>query len=142
MRGWPRLRAVTSKLLWSLLLPVLLLLCPPQSHALKYEVVPCCGPCPAANDRANYNTGFLSIFPILMQGEEDWLFRSDVELVTEFGPDALNLQQLKLFADMLKARGTELVVIYHPTRGLVHPSKVPSAARYDYKAASANYRDA
>jgi alginate biosynthesis protein AlgX len=124
------------------LLPVLWLLCAVPSHAVQYEVVSCCRPCQAANDRANYNTGFLSIFPLLMQGKEDWLFRSDVELMTEFGPDDASLKQLKLFADMLKARGTQLVMIYHPARGLVHPSRVPVAARYDYTVASANYRTA
>ncbi len=130
-----------KNLLRSLLLPVLWLLCPPQSHALKYEVVPCCGPCPAVNERANYNTGFLSIFTLLMQGKEDLLFRSDVELMTQFGPDDFSLRQLKLFADMLRQHGSQLVIVYHPTRGLVHPSRVPAAARYDYAAASANYRD-
>ncbi|HEX5055777.1 MAG TPA: alginate biosynthesis protein AlgX [Gammaproteobacteria bacterium] len=113
---------------------------PASGFALDYEIVPCCSPCPAADNRANYNTGFLSIFPILMRGEEDWLFRSDVELITDFGPDEYHLQELKQFADILRSRGTQLAIVYHPTRGLVHPTKVPKSAKYDFVAASANYR--
>ncbi len=113
-----------------------------QGRALEYEVAPCCSPCAAVNNRANYNTGFLSIFPILMRGKDDWLFRSDVELMTAFGPTPEGLRHLKTFSDLLKQRGTQLVVIYHPTRGLVHLSRLPDSAGYDYAAASANYRQA
>jgi alginate biosynthesis protein AlgX len=113
-----------------------------QERALEYKVTPCCSPCAAVNNRANYNTGFLSIFPILMRGKDDWLFRSEVELMTAFGPTAEGLRQLKVFSDLLKARGTQLVVIYHPTRGLVHLSKLPDSVDFDYAAASANYRQA
>jgi hypothetical protein len=110
------------------LLPLLWLLLPgagtaqSQGGALEYKVTPCCTPCAAVNNPANYNTGFLSIFPILMRGKDDWLFRSEVELMTAFGPTPEGLHQLKVFSDLLKERGTQLVMIYHPTRGLVHRS--------------------
>jgi alginate biosynthesis protein AlgX len=77
-----------------------------------------------------------------MRGKDDWLFRSEVELMTAFGPTADGLRQLKVFSDLLKERGTQLVVIYHPTRGLVHRSRLPESINYDYAAASANYRQA
>lgn len=125
---------------WLLMLPLLALLGAPESHALKYEVVPCCTPCQAVNDRSQYNTGFLSLFTLLLQGKDDWLFRSDLELMTAFGPDDEALYMLKMFSDSLKKRGTQLVLVYHPPRGLVHPSKVPASARYDHAAAAANYR--
>lgn len=125
-----------------LLLPVLWLTCAAEGNAVKYEVVPCCSPCQAIHDRANYNTDFLSIFTILVQGQNDWLFRSDIELMTRFGPDDANLQRIKRLSDLLKERGTELALVYHPTRGLVHASKVPNSAKYDYSAASASYRQA
>src|SRR5688500_17080412 len=94
-----------------------------QDKTLVYKVTPCCTPCAAVNNRANYNTGFLSIFPLLMRGKDDWLFRSEVELMTAFGPTPEGLRQLKVFSDLLKERGTQLVVVYHPTRGLVHRSR-------------------
>lgn len=136
----PTVSPFFKRLRIGLLIPVLCSLHAQESRALKYEVIPCCDPCAAVNDRANYNTRYLSLFTLLMQGREDWLFRSDLELLTDFGPDDESLGRLKVFSDMLKARGTQLVLVYHPTRGLVHPSKVPAAARYDHAAAAAGYR--
>lgn len=133
LRRWPRRLPALPALL-------ALLASAPSGHALNYEIVPCCTPCQAVHDRASYNTGFLSLFTMLLQGKDDWLFRSDLELLTVFGPDEESLQKLKMFSDALKKRGTQLVLVYHPSRGLVHPSKVPAAARYDFAAASANYR--
>ena len=98
---------------------------------------------PAAN-RAAYSTRFLRSFSTLIQGKDGWLFRTDDDLRSSFGPDAAGYADLKRFNAALKARGTELVMVYQPSRGLMHPDKLPASARRQFnpEAARAAYRQA
>jgi alginate biosynthesis protein AlgX len=97
----------------------------------RYVVEPCCDLCAQANNRAAYNTGYLESFAMLVQGRDGWLFRSD-DLRTSFGPDEEGYGELKRLRDALKARGTDLVIVYLPPRALVHTDKLPKSARRTY----------
>ena len=97
----------------------------------KYVVEPCCSLCPRAADRTVYNTKFLESFVPLMQGKDGWLFRGD-DLRTTFGPDDDGYKELKRFRDALKKRGTDLVIVYQPTRGMLHADKLPPGLRKTY----------
>lgn len=96
--------------------------------------------CPQASDPAAYAaSGFLEANRVLRDGEDGWMFRSESDLVTQFGPDPGGYRELQRFARKLRARGTELVLIYLPTRGLVHPHRLADRSGYDYERARASY---
>jgi alginate biosynthesis protein AlgX len=97
----------------------------------RYVVEPCCDLCSRAADRRVYSTKFLEAFATLVQGKDGWLFRSD-DLRTTFGPDEDGYRELKRFGDALKKRGVDLVVVYQPTRGMLHPDKLPGSLKKGY----------
>ncbi|MDP3857032.1 MAG: alginate biosynthesis protein AlgX [Stagnimonas sp.] len=98
----------------------------------RYRVETCCQLCPAASNRSLYNTGFLEGFATLVEGRDGWLFRSDDDLREVFGPDAEGYAGLRRFRDALRRRGTELVMVYQPTRGLMHADQLPPEVRRRY----------
>ncbi|HUR41958.1 MAG TPA: alginate biosynthesis protein AlgX [Verrucomicrobiae bacterium] len=106
----------------------------------KYVVEPCCDLCTRANSPAAYNTKFLESFSTLTQGTDGWLFRSD-DLRTAFGPDADGYRELKRLRDAFKRRGTDLVVVYQPTRGMLHKDKLSKSMQktYNVEAAKQSY---
>jgi len=100
---------------------VFTIFCSNTTMAFNYDLEPCCDLCPAAKNAGNYNTKFLSLFSTLVEGQDDWLFRSDIELRNEFGPDGESLEALRRFNATLQAdKNVQLVLVYQPTRGLVH----------------------
>ena len=108
----------------------------------EYKVEPCCQLCPAASDISAYNTSYLKNFNILVDGKDGWLFRSEAELPEQFGPSPEGLKELHRFARYLKqTTGTELVLVYQPTKGLVHPDKLPdnNPMPYSWPFARTNY---
>ncbi len=131
--------------MFSLLLAAfLLMLAGRPAMAIEYEVEPCCNICPAAEQLESYNSSYLRLFKTLIEGEDGWLFRTEAELGTEFGPDDVALKELYRFAQTLRLKGTELVLVYQPTRGLVHPMKASAGGYdgFDYQLAASNYRRA
>jgi alginate biosynthesis protein AlgX len=104
----------------------------------RYVVEPCCDLCARASSPAAYNTRFLESFATLTQGKDGWLFRSD-DLRTTFGPDAEGYKELKRLRDALKRRGVDLVAVYQPPRGMLHPDKLPRAVQKTYSADLAKF---
>lgn len=100
--------------------------------------------CPAAQNPSNYNSKYLSFFSTLVQGQDDWLFRTRYDLRTDFGTTAEGYRQFKRLHDALKARGIELMIVYQPTRGLVNREKLTAEekASFDYDLARQNYLQA
>lgn len=108
----------------------------------EYDVERCCDLCPLAAYPTSYDTGYLKNFKMLVQGEDGWLFRSEAELIEQFGPNLEGLKHLKRFARHLKeATGTELVMVFQPTKGLVHPGHLPSTSPvpFSWNVARKNY---
>ena len=111
---------------------VLALAAAPAGAAPTYVVEPCCTLCPQAASRSAYATKFLRSFTTLVQGRDGWLFRTDDDLRTHFGPDAEGAAALRRFADALRRRGVALVMVYQPPRGLMHADKLPPQVRRTY----------
>lgn len=106
----------------------------------RYKIAACCQLCPQASDPASYNTKFLNSFRTLVQGGDGWLFRSEVDLLMQFGITPEGLQRLLRFRDALRSRGTELVVMVQPPRGLMHADKLKNShTSYDPGLARASY---
>jgi alginate biosynthesis protein AlgX len=106
----------------------------------EYLLQKCCVPCAATFERSAYNTSYLENFIFLNKGQEDWLFRTETELLREFGTGPEDLRQLSIFTQKLLQRGTQLVIIYVPTKGLVHPAKLPENHWFDFAGAAESYR--
>lgn len=108
-----------------------------------YSLEPCCEICPAAKNPANYTTALSKEFKILIEGKENWLFRSNLDLLVSAGPQIDGAyQELKRFSDALKSQGVTLVMVIIPTRGMLHSEYLPEPYRGQYPVALAqnNYR--
>jgi alginate biosynthesis protein AlgX len=90
---------------------MLLAVAPSARADPNYTVERCCDLCPQAANRGAYTTGFLQSFTTLVQGKDGWLFRTDDDLRTSFGPDAEGMKSLKRLNAALKSRGVELVMV-------------------------------
>jgi alginate biosynthesis protein AlgX len=110
-----------------------------QAGFPEYRIDPCCSLCPAAQNPASYNTGFLESFRTLLAGDDGWLFRSEDDLKLEFGPDEHGLRQLARLRAALAARGVTLVMMLQPPRGLMHRAQLHADDRAHYNAELAQF---
>lgn len=112
--------------------------------APHYELEACCSLCPEAYDDASYNTEFLKVSQQLVEGTDGWLYRSKLDLDEQFEIDQHTLNEMSRFRAALAARGTKLLMVYQPTRGLINPSGVidNQSKSYDFIAASTSYNQA
>jgi len=112
------------------------------SAAPQYAIERCCALCPRAADANAYaGSDYLSDFRVLVDGRDGWLFRTEMDLTTTFDITDDSLQGLKRLSAALKQRGTELVLVYQPPRGLMDPDKLKPDQRraYDLDTAHRNY---
>lgn len=110
--------------------------------APQYRVETCCRLCPQAADPAAYAaSAYTADFRMLREGEDGWLFRSEMDLVTEFPFSAGGFDELRRLGEALRRRGTELVIVYQPPRGLADGDKLrpEDRQRYDRARALQNY---
>lgn len=110
--------------------------------APRYGVAGCCQLCPAASDPASYHgSAFLEDFRVLQQGRQGWLFRSELDLPQRFDISQVSIQELRRLVAALRQRGTELMIVYQPPRGLAdaHQLTPEQFERYDYEGARASY---
>ncbi|UZE96305.1 alginate O-acetyltransferase [Alkalimarinus alittae] len=106
-----------------------------------YALEACCSLCPEVNDPASYNTEFLKVSQHLVAGTDGWLYRTKLDLDESFEINQRTLNEMNRFRAALAAKGTELVMVYQPTRGLINPDGVVDA-QYDFIAASNSYNQA
>lgn len=104
----------------------------------KYDVLPCCQLCPEAADSNNYNNSFLQANYRILEGKNGWLFRSQADLKTDFGPKPDVYPMLFTFLSKLERRGSKVLLVYTPSRGLVHSDELISN-EYDKGLAQKNY---
>lgn len=109
-----------------------------SAAAPVYQAEPCCNLCPEALDQANYKGAVLSTLWPLAAGKNGWVFRARSDFTTTFGPEPESLAMLKIFARELKKRGTRLMMVYLPSRGLMHHDQ--SLQPFDDTLALASYR--
>ena len=98
--------------------------------------------CAAVKDPAQYQEGAMKVMKYIVPGRENWLFRSEFDLANEFG---MPLEMEPRFAALMKAlkdRGTDVVIVLQPTRGLMHRDQVRTewAEGFDFAKAYASYR--
>ena len=108
----------------------------------QYAVERCCALCPRAADPSAYaGSQYLSDFRVLMDGRDGWMFRSAMDLTTTFDITDESLHELHRLSQALHKRGTELVLVYQPPRGLMDPDKLTPEQRgaYDFDSARRNY---
>jgi len=107
-----------------------------------YKAAPCCEICPRAADPDAYVTRFMATNRLTIQGRDDWLFRTEVDLDTNFTLDDDIYAGLGRLVRALNARGTQVVLLDLPRRGLLTSDQLLPAdrAHYDARAALANYR--
>ena len=88
--------------------------------------------CDGLASEEHYQEGIMKAMRFIAPGNDTWLFRSDFDLSNSFGIAQEFEPDLKRFISQLKRRGTELVVIVQPTRGLMNPHRVRDEYRYDF----------
>jgi alginate biosynthesis protein AlgX len=115
---------------------------PAAVSAPEYTAAPCCTLCPRAKDADVYITRFMRDHRLIIQGEGDWLFRSEIDLATKFTVDEATYADLARMVADFRARGTEVLLIDLPPRGLLAARHLlpRDLASYDYAAALASYR--
>lgn len=103
----------------------------------------CCALCPQAAEPARYESGYLRAFARLFEGREGWLFRTENDLPMSFGPSAAGAESLRDFSARLAARGIRLVMVVQPTRGMMHPERLPAnlPVAFDAGVARARYAE-
>lgn len=98
-----------------------------------FDAKPCCTLCPRASDPQSYaGSKFLSDFKVLIDGRNGWLFRTGLDLVTQFNVDDDTLAQLHRLSDALRQRGTQIVMVYQPPRGLMDSDELTPMQRRGY----------
>ncbi|MGA0586524.1 alginate O-acetyltransferase [Dyella sp. KRB-257] len=115
---------------------------PLSARAPHYEVQPCCQLCPlASNPQVYAGSKFLNDFRVLVDGRDGWLFRTGLDLTTRFDVSDASIEQLRRLSDALRRRGTQIVMIYQPPRGLMDFDELTpkERRRYDVDAARRNY---
>lgn len=114
--------------------------------APSYAAEPCCQLCPRAADPAAYDNGgkTLEDFRMLVAGRPGWLFRTSLDLATRFDVSDDSLAEMHRLVVALRQRGTELLLVYQPPRGLadVHQLSPQLRAGYDYAEARRSYAQA
>lgn len=102
----------------------------------------CCELCPRAADPAVYVTQFLRDHQTLIAGSEQWLFRSNIDLMTAYTIDEAVLADLGRMVRALNRRGTEVLLFDFPPRGILHADRLLPGDRagFDAVAALASYR--
>ncbi|MBT1445100.1 hypothetical protein KJI95_11270 [Shewanella sp. JM162201] len=89
--------------------------------------------CPAMEDPASYATGEMKLMKYLVEGKDRWLFRSEVDLTNRFEISQANLHNMTRLVQELRERGTELVFMVQPTRGLMHRDKLLADKRHGFE---------
>ena len=80
--------------------------------------------CSALQTDSSYEKKYDGFKKILV-GKDGWYFRSSQDLTIKFKVSEDNLALLKQLTADLKARGTDLIIAYPPTRGIAAASYLP-----------------
>src|SRR5688572_7312659 len=108
-----------------------------QGPAPVYQVESCCSLCPLAADPANYVTRFMTSNRLVIEGASEWLFRTETDLDTDFTVNEMVYADLARMVEALNARGTQVLMLDLPQRGLLAADKLLPADRERYDRTSA-----
>lgn len=113
----------------------------------EYTAIPCCQLCPEAANSRNYQDPYLKANYQIIQGKNDWLFRSESDLRTDYGPKNESFAMISTFLKTIEMRGSQVVLVYIPSRGLMHSKQINgwpfnfSLALHNYRAALQSFRN-
>jgi len=93
--------------------------------------------CKKARKKSSYRGDYLNNFRTLKQGRSGWLYR-DYDLKKDFGPSKAGYKHLRKLNGALAKRGTQLLIVPIPTRGLVETQQL-GKIKYDIKAGRRAY---
>lgn len=90
--------------------------------------------CDAVEQEKSYESGDLKSYRVMVPGQDGWIFRSNSDFKTDFSVKSETLGYLKDFSGALARRDIMLVILYPPTRGMVHFDELPEeqAERYHF----------
>lgn len=130
--------------IFNLCFAFILQLLPMACFALEYPVEPCCQLCPAASDPSIYESGRMRGMRMLVDGKNGWMFRTKNDFMDTFGPDEASLKDLTTFVSKMNDSDMQLMIVYIPTRGLMHAEQISDKdiAKFNVEKARAAYEDA
>ena len=100
--------------------------------------------CPALRKPESYKKGDFKNLQYLLVGKDNWFFRSEQDLRTDFDFRRGNDAEIRKLAKYFKTKGIDLVIALPPMRGVgAHqfvPTTDPLAKRYDAAMARNNYK--
>ena len=131
-----------SRLALATVIACCLLSTPALRAEIAYPIEQCCSLCPEAANPDAYDTDTLKVNKLLLAGADNWLFRSSLDLHETFQLKPTAITALRRFRTELAKQGTELLLVYHPTRGLMNHRGVDDhrPEPYNYPLAAENYR--
>jgi len=109
----------------------------PAVYASEYTVEIFDHLCPETADETSYTSRKLKALQYLTEGKDGWIYRSRDDFETDFGISN-SYAGLKAFTSYLASHGTQLLLVYLPTRALMTPAFVP-VEKFDYQKALAAY---
>jgi len=98
-----------------------------------------CMICDAINDESQYAVGVMKSMKKIAPGKDKWLFRSDVDLTNTFGIQPNFRPELKRLISAFNSKGTQVVFIVQPTRGLMHRDKILESYSHNFNYDTAFY---
>ncbi len=107
------------------------------SEKPEYSIEPVVNLCKAASNPANYTSNKLTSFEFLIDGLNNWVFRSKSDFIENFSEND-SYSGLTRLSKVLESHGTRLVTVYYPTKGLIAAQNVPSSL-FNYDKAKHSY---
>lgn len=94
--------------------------------------------CTSLNNEMSYEKRYQD-YALLVAGKDGWLFRSKQDLRQKFDISKKDIALYRTFSDVLKKRGTSIVLAIIPTRGIVAHKMLPQDSKLvqDYDPVSA-----
>jgi alginate biosynthesis protein AlgX len=94
-----------------------------------FAATPCCSLCPRAAQATSYVTRFMASNRVLVRGSDDWLFRTEADLDTSYLLDPRTQASLARMLRAFNARGTQVLLVDLPRRGLLAADRLLPADR-------------
>lgn len=87
--------------------------------------------CPALLEDKTYD-GRYDSYRKLLAGDDGWIFRTGNDLQTKLSINDKAIEMISDWQQKLKEKGVEFVMVYVPTRGMIHGKQISEADRKQY----------
>jgi alginate biosynthesis protein AlgX len=88
--------------------------------------------CDRIFDESEYDVDELQSYKMLVPGKDDWIFRTNSDFKTYFQLTDGTLLLLERLNKQLEKAGIKLIMLYVPTRGMMHYSQIRESDKQDY----------